>query len=779
MGGRDIDFVGIDNYLPLADWRDGDDHLDAATWDSGRDAAYLGANIAGGEYYDWYYASDADRDAQLRTPITDGAYGKPWVFRPKDIAGWWANQHYDRPGGVESATPTDWVAEGKPVWFTETGCPAVDKGPNQPNVFPDPKSSDGGLPYFSTGTRDDLVQRRFIAAVLAHWNPDDPGFAESANPVSSVYGGRMVDHAAIHLWTWDARPYPAFPLLTDAWADGANWETGHWLSGRLGALTAEALVAQLLADYGADATTVADLDGTVDGYLVGQVSSARDALELLSRLLMFEAGESGDTFRFVRRGRRAHQTFTADDLVEEDARALLSIRRAQETELPAEISLSFANSLADYRASSVSSRRLVGGSRRIETVATGAVLSSAVAGGIVDTMLQDLWAGRETVQLALPPSALALEPADICDLELADGARTLLVTRIEDAGLRRIEARTIEPDILSPVPAAPRALAPRAAGLDSAPEILLLDLPLITGSEPGYAPRIAAFAEPWPGAVAVSLGTADSGYVARQTLDRGATMGELTAPLASGPGARWDRANAIEVRLYGGTLASEPRLAVLNGANAAAVGDAETGYEVVQFETATLVADDTWRLEGLLRGQAGTGDIAEAGHDAGARFVLLDGAVPVLALSEAESGLGLTVRCGPAGAIYDPDIFVDVALGDCRRGLKCLPPVHLSASRDAGTGDLTFAWIRQTRIGGDSWDPVEVPLGETSEAYAVAILDGATVVRTIAATTPAATYAAADQIADFGALPSDILVAVSQVSPTEGAGLAVTRELHV
>ena len=461
-----IDFVGIDNYLPLSDWRDGDDHLDAATWDSGRDAAYLRANIAAGEYFDWYYASDADRDSQVRSPIVDGATGKPWVFRPKDIASWWANAHYDRPGGVESATPTDWVPEGKPIWFTETGCPAVDKGPNQPNVFPDPKSSSGGLPHYSTGTRDDLVQRRFIAAVLAYWDPDDAAFDEAANPVSSIYGGRMVDHAAIHLWTWDARPYPAFPLLTDVWSDGANWETGHWLNGRMGAPTAEALVAQILSDYGAADGAIGDLDGTVDGYLVGQVMSARDALEPLSRLLMFEAAESGDVLRFVRRGRRAHQTITTDDLVEEGERPLLSVRRAQETELPAEIAIGFSDALADYRAGSVNSRRLVGGSRRVEASETGAVLSTAVAGGLADTLLQDLWAGRETIGLALPPSMLALEPGDICDLDLADGGRTLLVTKIEDAGLRRIEARTIEPDILSPVPAAPRALLPRSSGLE-------------------------------------------------------------------------------------------------------------------------------------------------------------------------------------------------------------------------------------------------------------------------------------------------------------------------
>lgn len=77
-----IDFVGIDNYMPLADWRDGSDHADAVDWDSGRDARYLRSNIAAGEGYDWYYASDGDRAAQVRTPITDGA-GKAWVFRSR------------------------------------------------------------------------------------------------------------------------------------------------------------------------------------------------------------------------------------------------------------------------------------------------------------------------------------------------------------------------------------------------------------------------------------------------------------------------------------------------------------------------------------------------------------------------------------------------------------------------------------------------------------------------------------------------------------------------
>ena len=83
-----IDFIGIDNYMAVSDWRDGWDHLDAAVAPQVYDRAYLQANIAGGEGFDWFYASQTDRDSQTRTPITDGAYGKPWVYRNKDLRSW-------------------------------------------------------------------------------------------------------------------------------------------------------------------------------------------------------------------------------------------------------------------------------------------------------------------------------------------------------------------------------------------------------------------------------------------------------------------------------------------------------------------------------------------------------------------------------------------------------------------------------------------------------------------------------------------------------------------
>ncbi|MEL7167361.1 MAG: glycoside hydrolase TIM-barrel-like domain-containing protein, partial [Pseudomonadota bacterium] len=133
-----IDFVGIDNYLPLADWRPGIAHADLDNergHTSPYNLDYLKGNIEGGEYWDWFYLTEEDRTNQVRTPITDGAYGEPWVYRQKAIRDWHANAHHDRVGGVREASATDWVPGSKPIWFTELGCPAVDSGANRPNVF--------------------------------------------------------------------------------------------------------------------------------------------------------------------------------------------------------------------------------------------------------------------------------------------------------------------------------------------------------------------------------------------------------------------------------------------------------------------------------------------------------------------------------------------------------------------------------------------------------------------------------------------------------------------
>ncbi|MGH9916324.1 MAG: baseplate megatron protein TIM-barrel domain-containing protein, partial [Pyrinomonadaceae bacterium] len=248
-----IGAVGIDNYMPLSDWRDEDYSIPGPDGFTGPcDLGALRGQIAGGEGFDWYYASDVDRTSRRRAPITDGS-GKPWIYRYKDIAGWWNNAHFNRKAGIESAKPTEWRPMGKPLWFTEIGCPAVDKGPNQPNVFPDAKSSEGAFPYFSDRGRSDLAQNRFLRAHLEYWRS---------------HGGAMLDTSHIYVWAWDTRPFPAFPLNRKLWSDGDHWMTGHWLNGRLSGVALDELIGAVLADFGVTQVDAEGADGFVSGFIV-------------------------------------------------------------------------------------------------------------------------------------------------------------------------------------------------------------------------------------------------------------------------------------------------------------------------------------------------------------------------------------------------------------------------------------------------------------------------------------------------------------------------------
>lgn len=95
----EIDFIAIDNYMPLSEWRDGTDHADAS-WGAIHDLDYLKSNIEGGEGGAWYYPSEEARAAQRREPITDGAHDTAWVFANKALRQWWENPYFERRGGV-------------------------------------------------------------------------------------------------------------------------------------------------------------------------------------------------------------------------------------------------------------------------------------------------------------------------------------------------------------------------------------------------------------------------------------------------------------------------------------------------------------------------------------------------------------------------------------------------------------------------------------------------------------------------------------------------------
>lgn len=773
-----IDAIGIDVYWPLSDWRDGFDHADAiAGTRQIYDLAYLKSNVTGGEGFAWYYASQADRDAQVRTPITDGL-GKPWVYRYKDIKSWWLNPHYNRVGGVESPVPTAWVPQSKPFWFMEVGCGAVDKAANQPNVFVDPKSSENALPHFSRGTRDDLIQRRYIRALIETFDPTAAGFVASANPLSAVDGQRMVDLARLHVYAWDARPFPAFPANTELWGDGDNWQLGHWLIGRLVSAPLAETLASLLTDYGFTRFDVADLAGTVTGYTIDRVMSARDAINAFELAFFIDTVESDGVLRFRQRGSAAPVlAIGPGDMVETKAdQALISLTRGQETELPAFAKIRYLSATGNYRQAVAESRRLTGASGRVSQADLAIVMDAEQASAITDSWLFEAWAARERAAFKLPPSALALEPGDIVAVEIGADTRTFRLTEVGEHGVRDIDARSIDAAIYGITASQvrpPRAGDPVIAGQ---PTLAFLDLPLLGGNESPTNGYVAAVQQPWPGGVAVYASPETSGYRLKSIIATPATMGVTGAPFAAAPAGRWDHASALIVELGRGTLTSASRIQVLAGANVAAVQSPSGLWEIVQFTTADLIAPLTYRLTGLLRGQAGTDATQIDTVPAGATFVLLNSAVTPVSLTASESRLPLNWRYGPSSRSLGDATYADGLHTYDALGLRPLSPVHVTGQR-AANGDLSVTWIRRTRIGGDSWYLPDVPLSEDTERYEADILSGSSVKRTIAVSSPGFVYPAVDQVADFGNSTLPVSLRIAQVSSAYGRGPATVATL--
>ncbi|GAB4167822.1 MAG: hypothetical protein Tsb006_6690 [Rickettsiaceae bacterium] len=254
----DIDFVGIDAYFPVTN------SLSSAI--APEDIANGWIN---GEGYDYYI----DKEDLQQKPLSP-------EYAWKNLRYWWENTHTN-----PDQTTTEWTPRLKPIWFTEFGFPSVDKAPNQPNVFFDPACIDGGIPRHSNGEIDFLIQRRAIRAFIEYWSTQE-------------YIGEMF------LWTWDARPYPAWPHM-NIWRDGHLWEKGHWVNSKFGASNLASILLEIShkCQINIDNIDVSSVDQPVEGFLLSNRVTAIEAINTLRTAYFFDISSCGDEFiSFVKRG---------------------------------------------------------------------------------------------------------------------------------------------------------------------------------------------------------------------------------------------------------------------------------------------------------------------------------------------------------------------------------------------------------------------------------------------------------------------------------------------
>jgi hypothetical protein len=768
---ENVDFIGIDNYMPLSDWRDGREHLDA---DAGSiySLEYLCGNIAGGEGFDWYYANAPARDFQIRSPIEDGAYGEDWIYRFKDIKSWWTEAHHERIDGIRQSSATAWVPESKPIWFAELGCAAIDKGCNQPNAFVDEKSSESQIPYYSNGLRDDLMQAQYLRAMISYYDNVEN------NPISTEYEAPMVDMDRAHVWAWDARPWPEFPANLVLWSDGDNYARGHWLNGRLGAQALGDVITETCEASGVDAVDVSGLYGSVTGYIRREIDTARAALQPLMLTFGLDAVEENGTLRFQNRVGIADGSITPEKLVwtGEDSGATAALR-APEAEVAGQVRVGFIRGDGTYEVAAAEAVFPDETALGVSKTDVPIVMTIGAAQAVAERWLAEARVARESVSLTLPPSQMHIGAGDVVELPEQMGGGLVRVDRVEDVGARNIEATRIDPAVYERLEEDDSGAAQSSFVAPVPVFPLFLDLPLLTGDEVEHAPHLAVTATPWPGSVAVYSSTSDVGYELNTLVVQSSVIGITTSALFKASPSRWDNGSGVTVALYGGAVSSADMSEVLNGANVAAIGDGTSGnWEVFQFADAELLVSGEYQLSTLLRGQAGSEAIMPDDWPVGSYVVMLDGVPGQIDLVSSARDLARHYRIGPAPRDVSDSSYIHEIEAFSGNGLKPYAPAHLRGALDV-YGDRAFSWIRRSRVDGDSWGANDVPLGETYEAYRLRVLDeiGA-LVRQVDLSAPTWAYSMAMQTAD--GITGDYSVEVAQISERFGAGSFARIEIN-
>ena len=784
-GHADCDHVSFDNYLPISDWRDGTTHEDYGTGSDSYgnakaeniyDLTYLKGQIEGGELFDWYYASSADRDAQTRTAVSS------WTYAQKNIRSWWTNTHKSRPGGTEDGavvaldngsggSAATWSAAAKRIAFSEFGCPAIDKGPNQPNVFYDPDSSESAVPYYSSSLRDDMIQRRYLEAMLTYWRDNAP-------TVGSV---TMVDPTDMAVWTWDARPYPAFPARTDLWSDGGNWNLGHWATGRYGGALLADVVTEICTDAGIssgdiDVTSLAVANSEVKGLIIDSQASHREILSVLATAYLFDIYESGGKVTFVARVNATTSTLADSELSAggRDMAGWASTRK-QEADLPSEVAITFLDIDNDYQTGTSSGVERGGAASAAANIVLPVVMDEQYGKSLAETLLRSALVSAEGVEVSVSPTKLALDPTDIVTVTLGGQSYSVRVEEASIVGEIQLRGRTDSPQLYEGLASGTSENTGVGVDIFGRSQMVVMDLPLFTGQEDSpWAPRVAAYQKPWPNSVDIYT---TSRTPITQIPDK-YTIGETTASFASGTLWRRDHTATLSVMLYdpNGQLLSITDSEFLDGGNLGAVELSGGEWELVQFKTATLTGSSgglpIYDLTVLLRGQFGTNSVMEASVAAGAKVVFINPlSVDYLDITSNKKTTAVTYTYGPSNDEKEADTYQTITHTGLANGLVPYDPVQLHKA-DAGSGDLAFSWVRRTRFDGDDWEPETIPLNEESEKYDLEIYDpsGPTLLRALTDLTSASyTYSAADQATDGGTLAS-YLIRVWQKSATIGRG---------
>lgn len=521
---------------------------------------------------------------------------------------------------------------------------------------------------------------------------------------------------------------------------------------------------------------VSTLTDSLQGYVIGTRGPVRSMIEPLMTAFFFDATESDNQIKFVKRGGATAYTILEDDLAAHEWGTEppdpIEHTRRHELDLPVQADIVYMSQEADYEQGKQTARRLVTSSKQVSTFQLPIVLADAAAKKIVDVALYDAWISRDRHKIRVSRKYARAEPTDI--LVIGDRAvRVRIEGKHEGApGILELDCALDDASIYTQSAAAASGPAPSQTISVPGPTLIeFMDIPIVRDQDDnaGFYIATCGYLSGWTGQqlfVSKDGGETWDDVEAGLTLTA-AAMGACDDALATFTRNEvFDEGGSVTVTLVAGTLASVSRTQIFNGSNVAVIGS-----ELVQFRTATLVGTKQYTLTGLLRGRRGT-EWAMGGHAAGERFVLLATA-SARRIVQSSGELGAARKWKPVSLGYTLAQTETRDFTNTGIGLKPYAPVQVGAGRNVAL-DVLLKWRRRSRLDSTWRNYVDAPLGEATESYEIDIMNGAAVVRTLTASTNTVTYTVAQQSTDFGGAQASLTVKVYQLSTTFGRGYAAT-----
>lgn len=371
---------------------------------------------------------------------------------------------------------------------------------------------------------------------------------------------------------------------------------------------------------------------TVDGYRIANEGGADSNIEPLTHAWFFDPAEWDKKLRFIPRGQEPVAHLTFDDLIEQNGNdGPLEMERVQEVELLRKVNVTMVDSTAGWVTNKQTAERRSATIRAVgeQSVVLPITAHPDFAATVAAKRLRVPWGEPHKLRFGLGTPWTALTPTDVVTLEDRRGrVHQIRLGQIEeDYGSFSFETTTnanwvyeVQAQGVSPRPPIPTV--PGRAG-DTV--VIPMDLPVLRDQddELGYYVAVYGTGNGWGGGlVQISL---DGGATVAQSIDVTvpSVAGTVLSTLLPERGSEYlsHQTLTVSLPLQPESITHE---AILRYGNLAAVQHTDGTWEVLQFETVTVLGDGEYELSGLVRGRYAT---TPGAVDPDSPFVLLDASV--------------------------------------------------------------------------------------------------------------------------------------------------------